>query len=61
MADATLSIASRIEWCRQQKMPACAQLDLDEWQAEEEGLQDALSNSRSPSPFTSRAEFLTHG
>ena len=25
-------------------MPACAQLDLDEWQAEEEGLQDALLN-----------------
>jgi hypothetical protein len=42
MADATLSIASRIEWCRQQKMLARAQPELDEWQAEEEGLQDAL-------------------
>ena len=44
MADATISIASRIEWCRQQKMLACAQVELDEWQAEEDGLQDAFLN-----------------
>jgi hypothetical protein len=44
MAGATLSIPSRIDWCRQQKMLARAQLELDEWQAEEEGLQDALLN-----------------
>jgi hypothetical protein len=40
----TKSIASRIEWCRLQKTQACAQLDREGWQAEEEGLRDALLN-----------------
>jgi len=38
------SIVSRIEWCRQQKAQARAQLELEGWQAEEEGLRDALLN-----------------
>jgi predicted metal-dependent phosphoesterase TrpH len=41
----TKSIASRIEWCRRQKIKARAQLELEGWQAEEEGLRDALLNS----------------
>jgi len=44
MAYETKSIASRIEWCRRQSTQACAQLDLAGWQAEEEGLRDALLN-----------------
>jgi hypothetical protein len=40
----TKSIASRIEWCRRQKTQACAQLEREGWQAEEEGLRDALLN-----------------
>jgi hypothetical protein len=40
----TRSIASRIEWCRRQKTQACAQLEFEGWQAEEEGLWDALLN-----------------
>ena len=44
MAYATKSIASRIEWCRRQSTQACAQPDLAGWQAEEEGLRDALLN-----------------
>lgn len=42
MAYATKSIASRIDWCRRQKIQACALRELEGWQAEEEGLQDAL-------------------
>jgi hypothetical protein len=45
MAYATKSIASRIEWCRRQRTQARAQLELEGWQAEEEGLRDALLNS----------------
>ena len=46
MASATtptsISIASRIEWCRRQSMQACAPLEAAGWQAEEDGLWDAL-------------------
>ena len=45
MAYPTKSIASRIEWCRRQRTQAHAQLELEGWQAEEEGLRDALLNS----------------
>ena len=38
------SIASRIDWCRQQSTQARAPLERAEWQAEEEGLEDALFN-----------------
>lgn len=38
----TKSIASRIEWCLRQKTQACAQHEREGWQAEEEGLRDAL-------------------
>ncbi len=44
MAYATNSLASRIEWCRRQRTQAHAQLELEGWQAEEEGLRDALFN-----------------
>ena len=44
MAYEAKSIASRIEWCRRQSTQACAQLELEGWQAEEEGLRDALFN-----------------
>ena len=44
MASATvsISIASRIEWCRRQSMQACTPLEAAGWQAEEDGLRDAL-------------------
>ena len=38
------SIASRIELCRRLKTQARTQLEREEWQAEEEGLWDALFN-----------------
>ena len=41
-ATASISIASRIEWCRRQSMQACAPLEAAGWQAEEDGLWDAL-------------------
>ena len=44
MADATTSITSRIEWCRRQSTQARASLERAGWQAEEEGLRDALLN-----------------
>ena len=40
----TNSIASRIEWCRRQKTQARTQLEREGWQAEVEGLHDALLN-----------------
>ena len=40
----TKSIASRIEWCGQQKKRARTQVEREGWQAEEEGLWDALFN-----------------
>jgi hypothetical protein len=41
---ATTSFASRIEWCRRQSTQARAPLERAGWQAEVEGLQDALLN-----------------
>ena len=41
-ATASISIASRIEWCRRQSMQACSPLEAAGWQAEEDGLWDAL-------------------
>ena len=38
------NIASRIEWCRQQSRQACTPLEAAGWQAEEDGLWDALLN-----------------
>jgi len=40
----TKSIASRIEWCQRQKTQARTQLEREGWQAEVEGLRDALLN-----------------
>jgi len=40
----TKSIASRIEWCRQLSTEARTPLEREGWQAEEEGLRDALFN-----------------
>ena len=42
----SISIASRIEWCRRQKTQARTQLEREGWQAEVEGLCDALLNRR---------------
>jgi hypothetical protein len=42
MADANKSITVRIEWCRQQSTQTCAPLEIAEWRAEAEGLEDAL-------------------
>jgi hypothetical protein len=44
MTYAPQSIASRIDWCRRQKIQACAPLERAGWHAEEEGLRDALCN-----------------
>lgn len=44
MGYVTETIASRIVWCQQQKTRACAQLELEGWNAEEAGLRDALLN-----------------
>jgi CheY-like chemotaxis protein len=38
------SIPARIVWCQRQKSQACAPGDIEGWQAEEEGLRDALFN-----------------
>jgi hypothetical protein len=40
----TKSIASRIEWCRQQSTQARAPREREGWEAEEAGLRDALFN-----------------
>lgn len=45
MDDAIKSFASRIEWCRRQSTQARAPLERAGWQAEEEGLRDALLNN----------------
>jgi hypothetical protein len=42
MADTNKSITARIEWCRQQSTRMCAPLEIAEWRAEAEGLEDAL-------------------
>ena len=44
MAYTSESIASRIAWCQRQKTQTSARLDLEAWDAEEEGLRDALLN-----------------
>jgi hypothetical protein len=44
MTYAPKSIASRIDWCRQQSKQARAPRELEGWQAEEAGLRDALFN-----------------
>jgi hypothetical protein len=44
MAYPTKSLGSRIEWCRQQSTQARTPLERAGWQAEEEGLRDALLN-----------------
>ena len=41
-ASASISIASRIEWCRRQSTQARTQLEREGWHAEVEGLRDAL-------------------
>ena len=38
------SIASRIEWCRRQSMHVCSPREVAGWEAEEDGLWDALLN-----------------
>ena len=45
MGDATTSIKSHIEWCRRQNTQARTPLEHAGWDAEEEGLRDALLNS----------------
>ena len=40
----SISIASRIEWCRQQSMHASSPREITGWDAEEDGLWDALLN-----------------
>ena len=42
MAHTNESIASRIAWCQRQITHTSERLDLEAWQAEEEGLRDAL-------------------
>ena len=42
MAYATNSIIARIEWCRRQSTHAHDQGEAEEWQAEEDGLRDAV-------------------
>ena len=42
MADTNKSITARIEWCQQQSTRMCAPLEIAEWRAEAEGLEDAL-------------------
>jgi hypothetical protein len=42
MAYETRSLTMRIEWCRRQSTQAQAPLEVAEWRAEAEGLEDAL-------------------
>lgn len=42
MALAIESVEARIEWCRQQKARAGQRIDKEGWNAEAEGLRDAL-------------------
>ncbi|WP_455377079.1 hypothetical protein [Petrachloros mirabilis] len=44
MGYSTYSIMARIEWCRRQRTKAREKHESEEWQAEEEGLRDALLN-----------------
>ena len=45
MGYATNSIISRIEWCRRQRAQLATSRELEEWEAEEQGLQDAILNT----------------
>lgn len=45
MGYATNSIVSRIEWCRRQRAQFATSRELEEWEAEEQGLQDAILNT----------------
>ena len=42
MAYANKSITARIEWCQRQSTRTCAPLEIAEWRAEAEGLEDAV-------------------
>jgi hypothetical protein len=42
VAQTSTSLLARIEWCREQRMQARTQAELEGWRAEEEGLLDAL-------------------
>ena len=69
MNDSTKSLASRIEWSRRQSTQARAPLERAGWQAEEEGLRDALLNKNhtyqyqqgSPCVFERYATGLQYG
>ena len=37
-------ITVRIDWCRQRSKQACNELEADAWQAEADGLRDAVMN-----------------
>ena len=41
-AHSSASIEARMKWCRTRRTPACTQVELEGWRAEEEGLWDAL-------------------
>ena len=58
MTHETKSIASRIEWCQRQSTQARAQLELEGWQAEEEGLRDALFNRDHTNQYQQRSPGL---
>lgn len=45
MKHATHPITVRIEWCRRQSAQARTEPEVDEWDAEADGLRDALMNS----------------
>lgn len=36
------SLVARIHWCQEQQVKARTEVELEEWYAEEDGLQDAL-------------------
>jgi|SRR5713101_4376477 len=42
MAYTNKSITARIEWCQRQSTQTCVPLEIAEWRAEAEGLQDAV-------------------
>lgn len=41
----TNSIESRIEWCRRKRAQLATSREREEWEAEEQGLQDAILNT----------------
>ena len=42
LAETSIPLVARIEWCRRQRRRATTQREVDGWCAEEEGLWDAL-------------------